>query len=73
MAYFETPAAGGGPSGPWCTSCKAPITAGQRSVRVHFDTDQHGHKGLSGVYHEQCSKPFAALARVINLNWFGRF
>lgn len=60
------------PRGPWCASCKEPIAEGQRSVRVHFDTDPHGFRGLSGQYHETCSKPFQSLAHVVNLNWFGR-
>jgi hypothetical protein len=73
MAFDPMPSAGSGPHGPFCTSCREPIAAEQRSVRIHFDTDPHGHRGLSGLYHEHCSKPFASLARVINLNWFGRF
>lgn len=64
---------GGGPEGPYCTSCREPIVEGQRGVRIDFNNDPQGHRGLSGLYHEQCSKPFAALARVANLNWFGRF
>jgi hypothetical protein len=67
------PASGSGGNEPWCVSCHAPITNDQRSVRVRFDSDPHGHRGLTGEYHEDCSKPFASLARVINLNWFGRF
>jgi hypothetical protein len=64
---------GGGPERPHCTSCGAPIAEGQRSIRVNFNHDPKGHRGLSGLYHEQCSKPFAAFARVMNLNWIGRF
>ena len=63
----------GGPDGPFCNGCRAPITGTQRGVRVDFNTDPQGHKGLSGLYHEQCSKPFASLAHVINMNWMGRF
>lgn len=73
MAYFEMSAGGGGPSEPWCTSCKAPIAEEERSVRVDFATDPGGHKGLSGLYHEHCSKPFASLARAINTMSFGPF
>lgn len=62
---------GGEPRGSWCTSCKSPIRKGQRSVRIHFDNDPHGHRGLTGEYHEACSKPFQSLAHVINLNPFG--
>lgn len=57
--------------GPWCTSCKAPITKGQRAVRVRFDNDPHGFRGLTGEYHEVCSKPFQSLAHVVNLKPFG--
>jgi hypothetical protein len=67
------PSGGSGPHGPFCTSCHAPIVVGERSIRVDFKTDPQGHKGLSGLYHEQCGKPFASLARVINMDWFGRF
>jgi hypothetical protein len=67
------PSGGSGPYGPVCTSCREPITTGQRSVRINFENDPHGHRGLTGLYHEHCSKAFQALARVINLNWSGRF
>jgi hypothetical protein len=60
------------PHGPWCTSCKTPIVTGQRSVRVHFNNDPHGFRGLTGLYHEACSKAFQSLASVINLNPFGK-
>jgi hypothetical protein len=73
MAYFEMRAGGGGPSEPWCTSCKAPIAGEERSVRIDFATDPHGRKGLSGLYHERCSKPFASLARAINALSFRPF
>lgn len=61
------------PRGPWCASCKAAITTGQRSVRVEFASDPHGFRGLTGVYHEACSRPFASLAHVINLTKFSKF
>jgi hypothetical protein len=74
LAYLLIPAGGGGGAGgPWCTSCRAPITEEQRSARVHFNHDPHGHKGFTGLYHAECSKPFASMARIINSNWFGRF
>jgi hypothetical protein len=59
------------PRGPWCACCKEPITGGQRSVRVHFANDPHGFRGLTGEYHEACSKPFVSLAHVVNLKPFG--
>lgn len=61
------------PRGPWCAACKAPITERQRSVRVHFPNDPHGFRGLTGQYHEACSKPFRSLAHIINLTGLSRF
>lgn len=61
------------PRGPYCASCKAPIAEGQRKVRIEFSDDPYGFRGLTGEYHEACGKPFQSLARVVNLNWFGRF
>ena len=74
MAFDPMPASGsGGPHEPWCASCNAPITREQRGVHVHFDNDPNGYRGLTGLYHEACSKAFQSMARVINLNLFGRF
>jgi hypothetical protein len=74
MALYLMPSGGsGGPEWPSCLSCRAPIVDGQPSVRVYFNHDPHGHKGFSGLYHSECSRPFASIARVINSNWFGRF
>jgi len=60
------------PRGPWCASCKSAITDSQRKVHVHFDTDPHGFRGLTGDYHEACGKPFASMARAINMLSFRR-
>jgi hypothetical protein len=39
-------------------------------MTVHFNDDAHGFNGL---YHEPCGRPFASIARVLNLNpWGGR-
>jgi hypothetical protein len=60
-------------SGRWCRACKQPIGKDQRATRVEFQSDPDGLKGLTGDYHQACSKPFASLAHVINLNpWGGR-
>ena len=67
------PAGGSGPHGPFCTSCQGLISDDERKVRIHFNNDPHGHRGLSGLYHDACSKPFASLAHVINMTSFGRF
>jgi len=58
--------------GPLCQACKQPILKSERMVRVDFQNDPSGSKGLSGNYHLICSKPYASLARVINLNAWGR-
>jgi hypothetical protein len=67
------PAGGSGPHGPWCTSCKAPISEDERSVRIAFAHDPHGHRGLTGPYHERCSRPFRSLAHAINVLSFRPF
>jgi hypothetical protein len=56
----------------WCLACKQEILKDQRATRVAFQTDPDGVKGLTGDYHTPCSKPFASLAHVINLNPWGR-
>lgn len=38
-------------------------------MRVRFDNDEHG---FSGLYHEPCGKPFASLARVLNISPWDR-
>jgi hypothetical protein len=63
----------GGSNDPTCTSCHRPITADQPSVRVDFATDPKGHRGMSGLYHEHCGKPFQSMARAINMLSFNRF
>jgi hypothetical protein len=72
VAFDPMPSGGSGPHGPWCMSCRRPITTEQRSVRIHFRIDPHGHRGFSGPYPVQCSKPFESLARVINMDWYGK-
>ena len=64
--YLDEKSPGGG-GGPYCLSCRQMIGHGQRA-RVEFNTDPNGEDGLTGDYHIACSKPFAALARVINMN-----
>ncbi len=68
MAFNLMPASGGGmPRGPCCKSCKQAISSDQRSVRVRFETDPHGFHGLTGDYHEPCSKRYMSMARAINM------
>lgn len=65
--YLEEKTPGSGPMGPFCLCCGRLIARGERA-RVEFRTDPDGADGLTGDYHLICSKPFAALARVINMN-----
>jgi hypothetical protein len=71
MAFDAAP--GGEPLGPVCRSCRRSILHGQRAVPVRFSNDPDGSRGLTGVYHEPCSKPFLSLARAVNLNPWSRF
>jgi hypothetical protein len=63
---------GGWHDGPLCCSCKNPISQVQRSVHVDFANDPSGHKGLTGLYHADCSKPFVSMARAMNMLSAGR-
>ena len=63
---------GGGSNDPTCANCHRPITADQRSKRIDFANDPHGYRGLSGLYHVECSKPFDSLANAINMLSFGQ-
>jgi len=60
-----------GPSGPLCVSCRGLIHDGESPERITFPHDPHGHRGLSGLYHARCAKPFASLARIMNLKPWG--
>lgn len=62
---------GGGHDGPWCRACRQPILDGQRITEIRFNTDPHGFNGQTGPYHVECSRPFASMAHIINLNPFG--
>jgi hypothetical protein len=74
MAFDANPAGdGGNHHGRWCTSCRQPILDGQRSVDIRFNHDPHGHRGLTGPYHEGCSRPFRSFAHVLNMDWFGKW
>jgi hypothetical protein len=63
----ESFAFGGGHGGPSCCACKQPILEGERSVRIAFENDPGGAKGLTGEYHAACSKPFDSLAHALNM------
>jgi hypothetical protein len=67
------PLGGGDPGTPWCRACKKPIMSGQPSARVHFDSDPNGVRGLSGMYHKPCSRPFQSMAHVMKLMSRGYF
>jgi hypothetical protein len=72
--YLDEPYfSGGGHFGPTCRSCKEPILKGHHGTRVEFASDPSGMKGLTGDYHITCAKPFASMAKAINmLSRFGR-
>ncbi len=73
MYLDESFAFGGGHEGPSCRACKQPILEGEHSIRIAFESDPGGAKGLTGEYHASCSKPFDSLARALNmLLRFGR-
>jgi hypothetical protein len=63
VAFDATP--GGDPRGPLCKACRQPIGVGQPSEMVEFSTPDT--RDMSGMYHRLCARPFASLARVINL------
>jgi hypothetical protein len=71
MAYDAC--SGRDPRGGWCLACRKPLESGQPVTRIDFQTDPDGRRGLSGLYHKVCSKPFSELAKVINLNPWARF
>ena len=71
MAYDAS--SGRDPRGGWCLGCKRPLENGQPTMRIDFQTDPDGQRGLSGLYHKLCGKPFSELAKVINLNPWARF
>jgi hypothetical protein len=73
MYLDEGFAFGGGHGGPSCRACNQPILEGERATHISFRSDPDGTRGYTGDYHLACSKPFASLARVINLNPFGGF
>jgi len=65
--YLDEPYfSGGGQSGPVCRSCKAPIHKNERFTRITFVNDPDGTKGLTGEYHDLCSKPFASIADALS-------
>lgn len=63
MAFDATP--GGDPRGPWCKACRQPIEAGQATETVNFETEDA--RDMSGLYHKACAKPFASIARALNM------
>ena len=61
------------PKGPWdepwgasCKSCQMPIFEGQPSEDVHFPEGSES-ASMSGTYHAECAKPFASIARAMNM------
>jgi hypothetical protein len=70
MALDGTP--DGNPRLPWCRGCRQLIGHGEPATRVYFQTDPEGTEGLTGLYHQPCSRPFQSLARVVNMSTWGR-
>jgi hypothetical protein len=64
---------GGEPGFRWCRACRQPIVPGQPATQVHFPNDPEGAQGFTGPYHTECSRPFQSMARVLNMNPWGRF
>jgi len=63
----ESFAFGGGDHGPSCCACRKPILEGEASMRIAFASDPAGAKGYTGEYHVACGKPFASLARALDM------
>ena len=57
----------GDPQTPVCRSCGGLIVEKKAEVKIAFQHDPDGTRGLTGSYHKTCSKPFQSLARLINL------
>jgi hypothetical protein len=71
--YLQDFSNGGGCGRGWCLSCKQPIHENEPSARIEFASDPSGIQGLTGDYHVPCSKPYASLARALDmLSRFGR-
>jgi hypothetical protein len=62
---LDEKAPGGGGHDQWCRACRQLIVAGQPVTHLAFQNDP---QGLKGQYHLACSKPFASLARIVNLD-----
>jgi hypothetical protein len=71
--FFDT-----GPLGPgWgespqptCKSCQQPILAHHRTENVQFPASADS-AAMSGAYHVECARPFASIARALDM--LGRF
>ena len=66
MAY-DASAFGPGWEGRWCKACRQPIKYGQQGSHVHIE----GEPDLTGAYHERCGRPYRALAKIANGNFWG--
>src|SRR5258705_12202773 len=73
---YKVYAAGGGgpPPGPSCKRCILPIQEGEPTERIHFAHDpERKYAALNGLYHARCAQPYLSIARILNLNPWGRF
>ena len=73
---YKVYAAGGGgpPPGPSCKRCILPIQEGEPTERIHFANDpERKYSAFNGLYHARCAQPYLSIARILNLNPWGRF
>lgn len=74
MAYDCDP--GGDPRGAWCPKCRRPVREGEPATRMHMAEDPDGSRGLSGLWHSECARPYwDTLTPLLNRlkSWGGGF
>ena len=61
---FDMTRGGGSYHADFCKGCGQPILDGQPTTTVRFIDNQY--ESFNGLYHAQCSRPWASLARILN-------
>lgn len=56
----------GDPRGTHCKACRAPIVEPDRAIRIDFR--QGSARGMSGLYHRECARPFQSFAAILNFS-----
>lgn len=51
-----------------CKACREPIMDRERAVRIDFRHGNAETRGMSGLYHRECSKPFDSFAAILNMD-----